>query len=500
MRVDTPAWVRDAVFYQVFPDRFATSSRVAKPGEMEPWDVPPTVHGFKGGDLLGVVEQLGYLEDLGVNAIYLNPVFSSASNHRYHTYDYLQVDPLLGGDAALRELLDAAHGRGMRVVLDGVFNHTGRGFWPFHHVLEAGAASPYRNWFHIDDRLEGGRPLNAYPQPGTPDHEHGYMAWWGLPALPKLNTGDPGVREYLLGVAEHWLRFGIDGWRLDVPAEIDDEAFWQEFRWRCRAVNPEAYLVGELWRTAPDWLRGDRFDALMNYALGEPILGFAGGRHLDAATVAGHHEYAAGLHPVDAGTFGSRVMELAAMYDPAVVAVQLNLLGSHDTPRMRTVLGDDRDGVRLATLLQMTLPGAPCIYYGDEIGLTGGNDPACRAGFPWDEARWDRDLRDSVRALVHLRRAEPALRDSPLRIAGTIGHAIAFERGDAAERLVVAVNAGEDAVSLGIELDDAPGAGPPTALVPVELPGFTPMAASAVVGSSATIELPPRSGTVLRVT
>ena len=162
MSVDTPAWVRDAIFYQVFPDRLAASERVHKPGTPEPWDAPPTTHGFKGGDLRGVTEHLGYLEDLGISALYLNPAFTSAANHRYHTDDYLAVDPLLGGDDALRELLDAAHGRGMRVVLDGVFNHTGRGFWPFHHILETGAASPYRGWFHLDDaRLDAGQRLLA---------------------------------------------------------------------------------------------------------------------------------------------------------------------------------------------------------------------------------------------------------------------------------------------------------------------------------------------------
>ena len=172
MSVDTPAWVRDAVFYQIFPDRFAASERVAKPGPLEPWDAPPTNHGFKGGDLLGIVEHLAYLEDLGVTALYLTPIFQSASNHRYHTYDYFTVDPLLGGDDALRELLDAAHARGMRVVLDGVFNHTGRGFWPFHHVLETGAGSPYRDWFHFDDAAPGRRPAasDAYPPPGTPSN------------------------------------------------------------------------------------------------------------------------------------------------------------------------------------------------------------------------------------------------------------------------------------------------------------------------------------------
>src|SRR6478672_2509132 len=206
--VDTPAWVRDAVFYQIFPDRFASSGRVVQPGALEPWDAPPTAHGFKGGDLWGIAERLPYLEDLGVTAIYLTPIFQSASNHRYHTYDYFHVDPLLGGDEALRGLLDEAHGRGMHVVLDGVFNHTGRGFWPFHHILESDAASPYRDWFHLDtDVLEGRRGLTPYPpgdeQTGT---SLGYQAWWGLPALPKLNTAHPAVREYLWSVAEHWLR------------------------------------------------------------------------------------------------------------------------------------------------------------------------------------------------------------------------------------------------------------------------------------------------------
>ena len=143
----TPNWVKDAVFYQIFPDRFAGTDRVRKPGALEPWDTPPTTHGFKGGDLLGIADHLDYLADLGVNAIYTTPIFQSASNHRYHTYDYLTVDPLLGGNAALRELVDACHARDMRIVLDGVFNHASRGFWPFNHVLEAGRSSPYRDWF-----------------------------------------------------------------------------------------------------------------------------------------------------------------------------------------------------------------------------------------------------------------------------------------------------------------------------------------------------------------
>ena len=499
MAVDTPAWVRDAIFYQIFPDRFASSERVHKPGVMEPWDAPPTNHGFKGGDLRGIAEHLGYLEDLGVNALYLTPIFASASNHRYHTYDYKTVDPLLGGDDALRELLDAAHDRGMRVVLDGVFNHTGRGFWPFHHILESGAASPYRRWFHLDhERLDAGRPLLAYPPPGTPHTAHGYDAWWGLPALPKLNTDEPEVREYLFGVAEHWLRFGIDGWRLDVPGEIDDEAFWQEFRQRCRAIRSDAYLVGEIWRVAPSWLRGDRFDALMNYPLAEAILGFAGGSRLDTEVIGRHREFSASVRRLDGPAIAARVMELAAAYDPDVVAVQLNLLGSHDTPRLRTVLGGDPGDVRLAMLLQTTLPGAPCVYYGDEVGLLGGIDPACRGAFPWDEGRWEPGLRESVRALLRLRTAEPALRDGPLRVVGADREGVAFERGHGASRFVVAVNAGETPVELPVRFEDAPG-GAGGHLAPIDLPGLGGSGEAPIVDGTTTIHMAPRSGTVMRV-
>ena len=497
MTADTPGWVRDAVFYEIFPDRFAASDRVPKPGPLEPWDAPPTRHGFKGGDLLGIVEHLDYLEDLGVTALYLTPIFQSASNHRYHAYDYLKVDPMLGGDEALRALLDAAHGRGMRVILDGVFNHSGRGFWPFHHVLENGASSPYRRWFHIDDEaLDAGRPLLAYPSPGTPSSELGYLAWWGMPALPKLNTREPDVREYLLTVAEHWLRFGIDGWRLDVPEEIEDESFWPAFRERCRAVRQDAYLVGEIWHVAPEWLRGDRFDALMGYPLAYAAMGFAGGSRLDMAVVHGHPEYALNIEPLDGLAFAGRLTDLLAAYEPEAVAAQLNMLGSHDTPRLRTVLGDDVTGIRLATLIQMTLPGAPCVYYGDEIGMTGGNDPDCRRAFTWDERSWDHELHSFVRSLARERQLDATLRTDHVEILAASGGAVAYQRrlGDA--RTIVAINAGDDSMRLDLGLDLPDG----TALTSVDLPGgFGAVRRGSVVSDGvAEVELDPRSGALLR--
>lgn len=521
---DTPAWVRDAVFYQVFPDRFASSERVVKPGPLEPWDSPPTNYGFKGGDLLGVAEHLDHIAAVGANALYLTPVFQSASNHRYHTYDYLAVDPLLGGDAALRELLDRAHARGMRVVLDGVFNHTGRGFWPFHHVLETGSGSPYRNWFHFDEEgLGEGRSVNAYPtgrlrtgaatdEPVAgvvdPDTDAasararlGYEAWWGMPALPKLNVDEPAVREYLWGVAEHWLRFGIDGWRLDVPAEIDDPPFWNEFRRRCRAANPEAYLVGEIWHVAPEWVSGDRFDALMNYPLAEAIIGFVGGRSLNEALLRTHHEYGLVTH-LDGPAFGARLVSLLAAYAPETTAVQLNLLGSHDTPRVLSVLGGDREALELAVLLQATLPGAPCIYYGDEVGVTGGIDPDSRRAFPWDVNGWDRELLGSVQAMLALRHAEPALRADAVTISDASGPAIAFTRavdgggtshGERGSRLGVGLNPGDGPAVLG--LGEGGGA---TTLLAVGRARANPPTVS-IADGSVSIELPPRSGAVVRL-
>jgi neopullulanase len=514
MPIETPDWVRDAVFYQIFPDRFARSGRVPAPGPLEPWDDAPTPHGFKGGDLYGVADRLPYLAELGINAIYLCPIFASASNHRYHTYDYLTVDPLLGGNHALRHLLDEAHARGIRVVLDGVFNHTGRGFWAFHHVLENGGGSPYRDWFHFHPAaLAGHRPFRPYPWhadhdewPVDPAHEPtaahagddirrlGYRAWWGLPALPKLNTDNPVVREYLMGVAESWLRFGIDGWRLDVPAEIRTPGFWEEFRSRVRAVNPEAYIVGEIWHECPEWLRGDRFDAVMNYPLGFAILGYAAQGHLDHAIVGRQNEYRTGTVVRDGAGLGHQLEHLMDLYDPAVTDVQLNLLDSHDSPRFRSLVRGDRGAWRLATLLLATLPGAPCIYYGDEVGVEGDHDPDCRRSFPWDESVWDHEGLAWTRAVLALRRAVPALRRGAFRTAGSAGLALGFVRaGGDGDVAVVAVNAADAATELPLVVPEAAG----RRLVRAGLPGTAAVSVDVGADGSLVVAVPPRTGLVL---
>ena len=444
MTVGPPDWVRDAVFYQVFPDRFAASWRVPKPGPLEPWDAEPTNAGYKGGDLLGLTERLDELVDLGITALYLNPIFTAASNHRYNAYDFMAVDPLLGGDAALRELLDAAHARKLRVVLDGVFNHVGRGWWPFHHVLEAGGASPYREWFYLDDDVvHHGQRVVAYGD----EAPRGYRSWWGTASLPKLRVEHPAVRALLLDVAEHWLRFGIDGWRFDVPGDIEDPTFWPEVRRRVRAVNPEAYLVGEIWEEAPDWVAGDRFDGVMNYPLGLAILGFAAGGHLDRGAFEGQSNYRRSLVDLDGGAFARTLEHLATVYAPDVADVQYNLIGSHDTPRAVSVMGGDPARLRLAMLLHLTLPGVPSIYYGDELAMAGGPDPACRAGYPPVGAEQSPEAvatRAFVKAIVAARFAHLALRRGETRVVAAAGRAVALERTAGDARAIVALNAGDD--------------------------------------------------------
>lgn len=445
----TPEWVKDAVFYQIFPDRFAQSDRVAKPSNLEAWDAPPTPNGFKGGDLLGVTEHLDYLQDLGVTALYFNPVFQSASNHRYHTHDYYRVDPLLGGDAALRELIDAAHERGIRVVLDGVFNHASRGFFQFNHILECGEQSPYLDWFTVK-----GFPLNAYDESTQPN----YGAWVDLHALPEFNTANPQVREFIFSIAEYWIRFGIDGWRLDVPAEIDDDSFWQEFRSRVKTLNPDAYIVGEIWDEAQRWLKGDQFDAVMNYIQTHAAISFFGAQSLADLWLGGTYPPP---KPFDAAQFASEIDRMLGLYDWEISTVQMNLLSSHDMPRFITMVQEDQSALRQAMLFQMTMPGAPTIYYGDEIGLTGGYEPACRGGFPWDESTWDTDLRAYVQATIQLRREHVALRRGTYQMLLAEGEQYAFERLYDDQRYVVAFNTSTGVSALNIPVNGAQGSPQP---------------------------------------
>lgn len=461
--IKTPDWVKQAVFYQIFPDRFR---RVAQPGDeylnLEDWDSLPTTYGFKGGNLYGVTEKLVYLADLGISAIYFNPIFSSPANHRYHTYDYYNVDPLLGGNKAFRLLLDEAHKRDIRIVLDGVFNHASRGFWQFNHTLENKAASPYVDWFHFDeDRLSGEVPWSAYKDVSWDDitlggersmKAYGFKAWWDLPALPKFNTDFPAVRDFIFDVAEYWIKFGIDGWRLDVPEEIDDPDFWREFRIRVKDLNPEAYIVGEIWHEAKRWLQGDQFDAVMNYPITLASLGFFANSRInfDQHNPVGDYHHQVDL--LNGEEFSAKIDEIFGWYDEGINQAQLNLLESHDTPRLVTYAGGDKNTQKLAALLMFTIPGAPTIYYGSEVGLAGRKDPDCRRAFPWDENLWDRELLDYYKSLIMMRSQQPALRTGSFKSVHADEVSYAYERVLEGERIIVVFNAAEQ-----IHTIDLPG-------------------------------------------
>jgi neopullulanase len=481
----TPGWVRDAIFYQIFPDRFARSLTVAKPGHLDQWGAPPTYHGYQGGDLIGVVEKLDYLIDLGINAVYFTPVFQSASNHRYHTHDYEQVDPMLGGDPALRRLLDEAHARGIRVVLDGVFNHASRGFFQFHDILENGPDSAYLDWFTIHSF-----PLNAYDQ--DKGKALGYTAWWNLPALPKFNTRTPAVREFLWGIARRWIDFGIDGWRLDVPNEIDDDSFWQEFRRRVRAGNPDAYIVGEVWSEARRWLQGDMWDAVMNYLFTRACIALFIGEAVDRDELA--RTSFRSLDRTGVPAFRAAIEKLQALYHPAVNAVQLNLLGSHDLPRFLTLARGDRSALRLATLFQMTYPGAPSIYYGDEIGMTGGHDPLNRGAFPWGRTEtWDMDLLHEFQRLIALRKQRPALRRGSFAFLLAQDDVIAHARQLDDDTVIVAINTARTSRRVDLPVAPVLNLSDGTRLDVV----WTHETARVAAGMIAGLELSPRSGRVL---
>jgi cyclomaltodextrinase len=456
MSIEGLDWVKQSVFYQIFPDRFAKENflnprqAILRSACLEDWEALPSSKGYKGGNLWGALSRLDYLKDLGINVIYFTPVFQSASNHRYHTHDYYQVDPLLGGNEALTALLETAHQNDFRVVLDGVFNHCGRGFFFFNDILENGRFSPWVNWFHFREKA-GTKDIdwsNWASSAYGDKYPANYKGWVGDRALPVLNHGNPAVREYTMQVAEFWIKMGIDGWRLDVPFEIKVPGFWQEFRQRVKAINPEAYIVGEIWGDASEWLDGTQFDGVMNYLFAAPTIAFTAG---DCVIQEMANPACKPYPPLDAPGYAEKIQQLLTLYPWEIQLTQLNLLNSHDTARLITMASGDKASVELATLLLLTFPGAPCIYYGDEVGLEGGPDPDCRRGFP-SEDKWDRDVLDYHRQLISLRHSYPALRTGDYQFLYAQGFVYVFARVlNEGEPVIIAVNAGNKCTRVSVE-------------------------------------------------
>ncbi|HZU94568.1 MAG TPA: glycoside hydrolase family 13 protein [Microbacterium sp.] len=415
--MDTPDWLADASFYQIFPERFANGDPTRDPDDVVPWNSVPTRDNFFGGDLQGIIDHLDHIESLGANAIYLTPVFEANTNHRYDAVDYFKIDHRLGDLSTFKAFLDEAHRRGMRVVLDAVLNHCGDGHWAFRDVVEHEVESRYVNWFSVENF-----PVSPHPEPN-------YRTCSGCYYLPKWNAYNPEVRAHHFDVARYWLEQGIDGWRLDVPYFINHN-FWREFRSVVKSADPQAYIVAEEWRDPEEWLQGDLADGTMNYTLRDLILGFTADRSIDAFA------------------FAERAAALRARIPDGFHAGMLNLLGSHDTERVLTRHQGDVAGALLAYELLHSAEGAPMMYYGDEVGMRGDNDPGCRGAMTWDENEWNHEILARIRLLGTRRAKHVALRRGVQSVAALDADTIILVRTHEDERVAVVAHRGP-----GIDID-----------------------------------------------
>lgn len=452
------AWVGRSVGYQIFPERFwngnpANDSMAVKTDEyayldpsvrgaapyLSKWTDPigaqHCCHQYFGGDLQGIVDRLDYLQSLGVTMLYLNPIFASGSAHGYDTWDYLQVEPSFGDEAVLRTLVDQAHARGMRVVWDFVPNHVGVGHGAFRDAIEKGTASPYWSWF----------TFKAPPGQIQAGDARDYEAWFGFGGLPKLNTGNAAVREHLMGVVRKWTEFGLDGIRVDVANELTDRTnFLRTFRQTAKGIDPETYLIGEIWQRAPEYLQGDQFDALMNYAIGQDVVERFVKGELTAAGASG------------------AMAQLYAEYPEASAAMAFNVIATHDNSRLLTKMGGGAIGAtpsaeavarhRLASAMLYALPGVPVTFQGDEcafLGASGASRDEHRYPLQWE--RCDQAMLAHYRALAGLRRDHPALQSPVIRLHRAEGAMLSWFRGEpGADEVLAVFNAGASAGSIAL--------------------------------------------------
>ncbi len=402
-----PDWARGAVGYQIFPDRFRRSPVLGAAAQaVEPWDSTRYANEFRfGGNLMGIRQAIPYLTKLGVGVVYMTPIFLSDTSHRYNTFDYYTVDPLLGTLKELRALSDELHTAGIRIVLDGVFNHSGVRFPPFVDAVRKGPDSEYFDWFFFNKEK----------------YACGYATFAHTPDMPKLNLQNEAAAAYFVQVGRYWLKQAhVDGWRLDVSPEVWPD-FWRQFRKAVLDENPDAILVAECWDDSRQWVsQGDMFDSTMHYVLSRAMWLYFAERKISLQA------------------FDARVNKAMALYPCAVQEVLWNFLGSHDTPRFLTRAGGDESRLRAAVFFQMTHPGVPIVYYGDELGLTGGPDPDCRRPMPWGKTEGNA-LLTYYKQLISLRNGSDALRHGTFKTwhIGSDGLYAYLRKSETQEALVI---------------------------------------------------------------
>lgn len=414
-----PDWVKGRVFYQIFPDRFETSHQPRGYS----WDMHTWNRVFMGGNLAGVRQRWDYLVDLGVGGVYFTPIFDAKSYHAYDTYDYERIHPNFGTNEEFGSLVKEAHDRGIKVMLDAVFNHSGTGFFAFKDLCEKGADSAYIDWY-----FDVKHPVD--PQSPEPS----YRGWSGVRHMPKLNQDNPACREYFLKIGRKWIEeAGIDGWRLDVANEVSED-FWKAFKREVRDADPECYILGEHWHDARPWLQGDQWDSTMNYRWHRATLDLLLRRMSPRA-------YVKALHQIEDD------------YPEGAIHGLFNLLGSHDTMRVATVLKDPRK-VDLAFALLLTYPGVPCIYYGDEVGMEGWHDPDCRKCMDWSEATWNRGRLALIKALIRERNQSEALRVGDVKMEVSAPGILTLLRTSGSEVLTLIANVSQKASPIELPAGD----------------------------------------------
>lgn len=418
---NAPSWVKDTIWYQIFPERFANGNPTISPKNTLAWgSQDPKAHSFFGGDIQGVIDHLDYIQGLGITGIYFTPITQGESNHKYDTTNYLKVDCAFGDDHSVKILIEEAHKRGIKVMFDAVFNHIGSSSMQWQDVLKNGKDSKYVDWFYIDKF-----PLiNELEWNSHNKEKLNYRAFSFSKNMPKLNTENPEVIEHLLEVGRYWvLNFDIDAWRLDVANEVD-QRFWRRFRDELKAIKPELYILGEIWHDSINWLGGDQFDAVMNYPLTDAILGFFATETLNASQ------------------FKSAVNELHVNYPINVSEVSFLLLDSHDTPRLIDKCEANKEKAKLAYLFQFTQTGSPCIYYGGEIGLDGGEDPLNRKCMIWDETKHDLNMKQHIKKIINLRKMYPALGAHKMLwlVVDEAHKSLLYQKECNKEKIVIAMN------------------------------------------------------------
>ncbi len=434
-----PDWVKDTVWYQIFPERFCNGNPdLNLPGTLA-WDSKKVVenHMRFGGDLVGVIEKLPYLSELGISGIYFTPIFKATSTHKYDTIDYFSIDPAFGTNEDFKTLVNKAHELGIKVMLDGVFNHCGF-FHPFFQdVIKQGSKSEYFDWFHILKEPVVNFPLKqGHPKP----HSHQlagtlhYETFAFTPMMPKWRTGNAACEAYLLSIGRYWVEtYGIDGWRLDVSNEVSHD-FWRKFRTEIKRTNPNCFLLGENWDDSIPWLRGDQFDGVMNYEWTTPIWRLLG----NEAAVGG---------ALSIRGFREAMSKVMAMTPEPIFANMFNLLDSHDTSRLATMFNGDAKKQRLAYWLQMTFGGSPSIYYGSEVALEGEGD-GNRVCMPWHMPPTKGMHYQFLKDMIALRYAQPILRAVPISFIETPEPLLGYEKGDGETRVRFLVNVSRASISV----------------------------------------------------